>query len=68
VILAFTTPSLINKKPVKHPPDYHPLIVWILVNALFATGAMTHQLWAAGAVAVVHCVVASVFALRGAAW
>jgi uncharacterized membrane protein len=68
VILAFATPSLINKKPVKHPPDYHPLVVWLLVNGLFATGAITHQLWAATAVVVVHCIVATTFAVRGATW
>ena len=68
VILAFTTPSLINKKPVKHPPDYHSLVVWILVNAFFATAAMTHQLWAASAVVVVHCIAAATLAVRGARW
>jgi len=45
LILAFATPSLINKKPVKHPPDYHPLVVWVLLNALFITGAVNRQLW-----------------------
>jgi uncharacterized membrane protein len=68
VILAFATPSLINKKPVKHPPAYHPLVVWLLVNGLFATAAIMHQLWAAAAFVVVHCIVATTFAVRGAAW
>jgi uncharacterized membrane protein len=68
VILAFATPSLINKKPVKHPPDYHPLVVWLLVNLLFATGAITHQFWGAAAFVVAHCIVAAVFAVRGATW
>jgi uncharacterized membrane protein len=68
LILAFVTPSLINKKPVKHPPDYQPLIIWLLVNALFATGAITHQLWWAAALVITQSVIVTVFALRGAAW
>src|SRR6266850_2530840 len=68
VVLAFAKPSLIKKKPVKHPPDYHPLVVWLLVNGLFATAAITHQLWAATAVVVVHCIVVTTFAVRGATW
>jgi uncharacterized membrane protein len=68
VILAFTTPSLINKRPVKHPPDYHPLITWLLVNALFATGAIKHQLWAAAAFVIVQSAIVTIFALRGAKW
>jgi uncharacterized membrane protein len=68
VILAFVTPSLINKKPVKNPPDYHPLIIWLLVNGLFATGAITHQHWAAALFVLAGCVFVSVFALRGATW
>jgi uncharacterized membrane protein len=68
VILAFVTPSLINKKPVKIPPDYHPLIIWLLVNGLFATGAITHQHWAAALFVLAGCVFVSIFALRGATW
>lgn len=68
LILALITPSLINKKPVKHPPDYHPLIVWLLVNGLFATGAATHHLWAAVAVTVAQSLAVTIFALRGATW
>jgi uncharacterized membrane protein len=68
LILAFATPSLINKKPVKQPPDYHPLLIWLLVNGLFATGAITHQLWGAAAIVLVHCIVVTVFALRGGTW
>jgi uncharacterized membrane protein len=68
VILAFVTPSLINKKPVKHPPDYHPLIIWLLLNTLFATGTITNQLWLASALVIAQCVIVTIFALRGAAW
>jgi uncharacterized membrane protein len=68
LILAFVTPSLINKKPVKNLPDYHPLIIWLLVNALFATGAITHQLWSASGFIVAQCLIVTTFALRGGAW
>jgi hypothetical protein len=27
--LAFATPTLINKKPVRFPPDYDPLVIWV---------------------------------------
>jgi uncharacterized membrane protein len=68
LILAFATPSLINKKPVKHPAEYHPLIIWLLVNGLFATGAIAHHLWVAALFVVVQCIVVTVFAFRGATW
>ena len=68
LILAFATPSLINKKPVKHPPDYHPLIIWLLVNGLFATGTLARHLWMAALFVVVQCIVVTIFALRGATW
>jgi uncharacterized membrane protein len=38
LILAFCTPFLINKKPGKSPPFYHPLFVWLTVNLVFASG------------------------------
>src|ERR1041385_659343 len=68
LILAFATPCLINKKSSKRPPDYHPLVVWLLLNLLFATGAAAHQLWAAVAVIVAGSGVVAVFAVRGARW
>jgi len=68
MILAFATPSLINKKPVKIRPDYHPLIIWLLVNGLFATGAIMYQLWAAAAFVVIECIAVTIFALRGGTW
>ena len=68
LILAFVTPSLINKKPVKNPPDYHPLLVWLLVNTLLATGAIKHQLWWAAVFIVIQCTTVTVIAFRGARW
>jgi uncharacterized membrane protein len=69
LILAFATPSLINKKPMPQPPpDYAPLIVWLLLNLLFATGAATHQLWLAVGAIILISVAVTVFAVRGARW
>lgn len=70
LILAFATPSLINKmiRPRKSPPDYHPLMVWLLAIALFAAGAATKQLWSAVVFCLAAAGVVSVFALRGARW
>lgn len=68
VILGFVTPSLINKKPVKHPPDFHPLLLWALLNLLFLTGALSHHLWAAATAIGVCAVVTVTFALKGATW
>jgi len=69
LILAFSTPSLINKKPMPQPPpDYSPLVVWLSLNLLFATGAIVHQLWPAAAVILVGSLVVTAFAIRGARW
>ena len=69
LILAFVTPALINKKPgSKSPPDYHPLVVWLLLNLLFLTGAAVHQLWSAVIVTAISSVIVTAFALRGARW
>ena len=69
VILAFATPSLINKKPGPQPrPDYVPLAVWLLLCGLFATGAATRHLWPAVGVVSAGSALVLVFALRGARW
>jgi uncharacterized membrane protein len=68
LILAFATPSLINKKKAKHPPDYQPLVLWLLFELLFLTGVSAHQLWPASAAIALIGIVVSVFAVRGAKW
>ena len=68
VILAFVTPVMINKSHKKFPSDYHPLIVWVLLNLLFATGAAAHQLWLAAGFIGLTGVVVMVLAIRGARW
>ena len=68
LILAFATPALINKRPRRSPPDYHPLILWMALGVLFTAGAATQQLWMAVAVFVVAAAAVLVFAIRGGTW
>lgn len=70
LVLAFATPSLINKhsRSRKLPPDFHPLIVWVLLLTVFGTGAAMNQLWSAVALCVATALISTVFAVRGARW
>lgn len=70
LIMAFAAPPLIDKRPrpVSRPPDYHPLIVWLLALVLFATGTALNQLWLQFAYCLGLGMVTSVFAVRGARW
>jgi len=69
LILAFTTPWLINKNRTRSgPPDYHPLLLWLLLNLLPAAGDASHRLWLPAAFAAILAALATLFALRGAKW
>jgi uncharacterized membrane protein len=69
LILAFTTPWLINKqRPRSSPPDYHPLVLWLLLNLLFAVGDTARHLWLPAVLAVVLAAIVTTFALRNASW
>ncbi len=70
VLLAFATPFMINKSPKSRrlPPDYHPLIVWVLLLGLFGIGATMEKLWSAVALCAVTAVLSAGFAIRGARW
>jgi uncharacterized membrane protein len=69
LIIAFATPSLINKKPrPQPPPEYSPLVVWLLLNFLFATGAAVYRLWPAVCLIALDSLVVAFFSLRGARW
>jgi len=68
LILAFITPALINKRPGKSPSSFHPLIVWLLLQLLFASGAASHGLWGAAAITVLASAPVAIFAVRGGTW
>ena len=68
LVLAFATPVLINKSHQKFPSDYHPLIVWLLLSLLFATGSATHQLWLAAVFILAAGLITAVMAVRGGRW
>jgi uncharacterized membrane protein len=68
LILAFSTPSLMKKKPTKSHPEYHPLVVWFSANLLFIAGALSQHLVTAAIVSGVACLAVIPFAVRGARW
>ena len=69
LILAFVTPWLINKHPIrKSPPDYQPLVVWLVLILLPAAGCARAHLWSAAGVGAVCAIVVATFAMRGARW
>lgn len=67
-ILVFTVPWLINKQPIKRAVDYHPLIVWLLLNLWVGTANALEQLWPAVVVAALGNGAAAIYAIRGARW
>ena len=67
-IMAFTMPWLINKQPIKQPIDYHPLVVWLLMNLWLATGNAVEGLWLAVGASVLGNAIAAAYAIRGARW
>ncbi len=70
LILAFATPSLINKNPAssKRPPDYRPLILWLAMNLYFAAANGFAGLHLAMIVGLALSLIAGSFAVRGARW
>jgi len=69
IILAFVTLWLINKQPPrKSPPDYHPLIVWLVLTLLPCFGAAMHHLWWAAGFTLAASLTVAGFAWRGARW
>jgi len=69
LILAFVTPMLINKRPIRRrPPDFHPLGVWLGGVLLFGAGSATLGLWSAVWLDAIAGIIVAVFAIRGARW
>jgi uncharacterized membrane protein len=68
LMLAFVTPALINKNPVRRPPDYHPLAVWLGAILWFGLVAAQHGMWPAVVLDGIMMVLAAAFAIRGGRW
>jgi uncharacterized membrane protein len=69
LILGFTTPTLIKKKPGSRTPlDLNPLGIWLGAIILFAVGCAKAALWPAVTVDAAIGIVTLVFAIRGARW
>lgn len=68
LILMVVTPALINKNPVRRPPDFHPLAVWLGALAWFGTASARHGLWPAGVLDGTVAVLVAAFAIRGGRW
>lgn len=70
LVLAFATPSLINKhsRSRKLPPDFHPLFVWLLTLTLFGVAAGLQELWPVVTLCSVTAIASTIFAIRGARW
>ncbi len=50
LLLAFLTPWLLNKKPVKQPTDLHPLAVWVAILGWLIGRQLIAGLWPAAVV------------------
>lgn len=68
LILAFSTPALMKKRPARSYPEYHPLIIWTAINLLFVAGSLSQHLLAAALVSAIGCMAVIPFAIRGARW
>lgn len=68
LILAFSTPALMKRKPAKSGPDYYPLVVWLALNFLFIAGAISQHLLPAAIVSAIACAAVIAFSIRGAKW
>jgi uncharacterized membrane protein len=64
LILAFATPALIDKQRRTRPlpPDYHPLVTWLLCLTLFTAGAAAKHLWVAAGFSLLTGTVVAVLA------
>ena len=65
-VLAFLTPWLINKRPVAHPPDFHPLVMWGTLNLFLAASLALHALWVPAVFAAAVTLIGAVSAWRNA--
>lgn len=66
--LAFATPALINKRRSSSPPDYQPLIIWLVLGGVVAAGLVSHGFWLPFLLLSAALVAPAAFAWRGAHW
>lgn len=64
-IYGFSTPWLLNKRPVKQPTDWHPLLLWVALLALLATGGALDGAWDAVALGAAAGILTAGLAIRG---
>jgi uncharacterized membrane protein len=64
LILTAVAPWLINKKPGTMPPDYFPLLIWLLMMLFLAACDAAHQFRAAAFLGLGTAVLAAFFALK----
>jgi len=68
LILVFVTPTLINKNPVRRPPDFHPLAVWLGAILCFGILSAPHGMWPAVVLDGAMAVAVGALAIRGGRW
>jgi uncharacterized membrane protein len=62
LILTVSSPWLINKKPVSDPPpDYFPLLIWLLLTLFLAVCDATHRFSATAVLSLAMAVVGTFF-------
>lgn len=69
LIMAFIAPALINKRTSRQSvPDFHPLVMWLALDVMFAVGAGASALWSVVTYCGVAGLLVAMFAIRGARW
>jgi uncharacterized membrane protein len=68
LMLALVTPALINKKPARRTPDFHPLAVWLGAILLFGITSAAHEMWPPAVLDGTIAILAATFAIRGGRW
>lgn len=68
VLLVLAAPWLINKRPVKHPPDFLSLALWLMLNLYLVAALLTHGFPVTAVISATLCVGVGLFAVRGATW
>lgn len=65
IALVLVTPSLINKKPVSQPADWHPLVIWVGFNLWFVVDAFGQGRWIVAGLILSEISAVALLVLRG---